>query len=198
MFSLLSGLWRYLFAKQTVNVLIIGLDNAGKTTFLERLKAIYLSATMAGPDSIPPTIGMNLGKMEIGGVEVIFWDLGGQQTLRSIWDHYFAEADGVVYVLDSADAERFAEAQGALNNVMGHHDLHTATPLMVLANKRDAEGACGTERAGAALGSGDFDSRPCRVEAVSGLTGAGVEGAVTWLVDAASKCKKEREVQGPA
>jgi len=198
MFSLLSGLWQYLFAKQTVNILIVGLDNAGKTTLLERLKTIYLSANMAGPDAIPPTIGMNLGKMEIVGVKVIFWDLGGQQTLRSIWAHYFAEADAVVYVLDSADEERFGEAKGALDNVMGHHDLPPAAPLMILANKRDAAGACGTEAAGAALGTAAFTSRPCRVEAASGLSGAGVEGAVAWLVDAASRCKKDREAQGPA
>ena len=103
-----------------------------------------------------------------------------------------------MYVLDSADAERFSEAKGALDNVMGHHDLPASAPLMILANKRDAVGACGTEQAGTALGTGAFDSRPCRVEAVSGLTGAGVESSATWLVDAASRSKTERMAQGPA
>ena len=154
MFSLLSGLWQYLFSKTEVQVLIIGLDNAGKTTVLERLKNIFLKTPEISAELIPPTIGMNLGKMEISGNKAIFWDLGGQQSLRSIWDHYFQEADAVLFVLDAADPSRFAEARAALQNVISHRELRPTVPLAVMANKQDVGEARAAAECGAALGVG--------------------------------------------
>ena len=213
MFSLLSGLWQYLFSKTEVQVLIIGLDNAGKTTVLERLKNIFLKTPEISAELIPPTIGMNLGKMEIAGNKAIFWDLGGQQSLRSIWDHYFQEADAVLFVLDAADPSRFAEARAALQNVIGHRELRPTVPLAVMANKQDVGEARGAAECGAALGvdegaagagaaAGRADgegggggagssAREVRVTGVSAKTYAGIEEAAVWLVQTAAQLKKE-------
>ncbi|RYY86087.1 hypothetical protein EON63_06340 [archaeon] len=65
-FSLLSGFWEYIFSKPKLNVLMIGLDHAGKTTLLERIKAFYHIPAIP-LDKIPPTIGMNLAKLHYKG-----------------------------------------------------------------------------------------------------------------------------------
>ncbi|CAM9316709.1 unnamed protein product, partial [Ectocarpus sp. 8 AP-2014] len=81
-FSLIAGLIRYLFSKTEVNVLILGLDYAGKTTLLEQMKGIFKKVQGIPPSKIPPTVGLNVGKMDVGGCKLTFWDLGGQVRLR--------------------------------------------------------------------------------------------------------------------
>lgn len=78
MFSLLSGFITWLFSKDELKVLMVGLDYAGKTTLLERIKHAYAPAYRGiALDAIPPTIGMNLAKVATQRVEVTFWDVGG-------------------------------------------------------------------------------------------------------------------------
>ncbi|GBG32724.1 ADP-ribosylation factor-related protein 1 [Hondaea fermentalgiana] len=137
MFSLLSGFFKWLFSKTEVQILIIGLDHAGKTTLLEQMKGIFhKSANQIPLDKIPPTVGLNIGRMDINNCRVIFWDLGGQIALRSIWDKYYSEAHGLIFVLDSADTDRFEEAKAAMESLVDHPEL-TGVPLLVCANKQD-------------------------------------------------------------
>mmetsp|Transcript_15626 Transcript_15626/g.30237 ORF Transcript_15626/g.30237 Transcript_15626/m.30237 type:complete len:233 (+) Transcript_15626:391-1089(+) len=137
MFSLLSGFFKWLFSKTEVQILIIGLDHAGKTTLLEQMKGIFQkSANQIPLDKIPPTVGLNIGRMDINNCRVIFWDLGGQIALRSIWDKYYSEAHGLVFVLDSADTDRFEEAKAAMESLVDHPEL-AGVPLLVCANKQD-------------------------------------------------------------
>ena len=114
MFGLIHGFIQHISAKDEVQILILGLDGAGKTTLLEQMKGIYKKTPGIPPDRIPPTIGLNLGKMDVNNCRVIFWDLGGQVRMRSIWEKYFAEAHGMIYVIDAADEERMEEARLAL------------------------------------------------------------------------------------
>ncbi|CAK4200616.1 unnamed protein product [Aphanomyces euteiches] len=114
MFSLLWGFWQYLFTKAEVHLLIIGLDYAGKTTLLEQLKTMFGKKAGIPLDKIPPTVGLNIAKVDIARTNVIFWDLGGQERLRAIWSKYYSESHGIVFVIDSADEERFEEAKTAL------------------------------------------------------------------------------------
>jgi signal recognition particle receptor subunit beta len=88
-----------------------GVDHAGKTTALEQMKALFQKIEPLPPEKIPPTVGLNIGRMEVGRVKLIFWDLGGQSGLRGIWEKYFAEVHGLVYVIDASDEERFEESR---------------------------------------------------------------------------------------
>ena len=108
---MLSGFLQYLFAKPKVNVLLIGLDNAGKTTLLERIKTQFGNMPGIPPDKIPPTIGMNLAKINYKGTSVIIWDLGGQIKMRNIWERYYETAHAIIFVVDSADVGRLEEAK---------------------------------------------------------------------------------------
>ena len=87
MFSLLYGFWKYWFQKDEYYVLILGLDNAGKTTFLEQAK-IRLNPNYKGVNlnKISCTVGLNIGKVESNNVLLNFWDLGGQSELQCLWD----------------------------------------------------------------------------------------------------------------
>mmetsp|Transcript_17826 Transcript_17826/g.21649 ORF Transcript_17826/g.21649 Transcript_17826/m.21649 type:complete len:245 (+) Transcript_17826:207-941(+) len=140
MFSLLAGFFKWLFSKTEVQILILGLDHAGKTTLLEQMKGFFQRIDGIPLDRIPPTVGLNIGRMDINNCRVIFWDLGGQARLRSIWDNYYAEAHGLLFVLDAADEQRFAEAKEAMNSLLCHPDL-TGIPMLVCANKQDLHNA---------------------------------------------------------
>lgn len=120
MFSLVSGCIEYLTRKQEINLLIVGLDGAGKTTLLEGLKAAFTEGGVAtAPNRILPTVGLNLARFQVGTMPVIAWDLGGAQTLRSIWEKYYKETHAVIYVVDAANVERIEEAKNVMDGLLG-------------------------------------------------------------------------------
>lgn len=77
MFGLLAGLWEYCFKKDELHVLILGVDKAGKTTLLEKMKSMYTDYMGLEPEKILPTVGLNVGRIEVHKSKLIFWDLGG-------------------------------------------------------------------------------------------------------------------------
>jgi len=214
MFALLTGFFQWLFSKTELQILIIGLDHAGKTTMLEQMKGLFQkSANRIPVDKIPPTVGLNIGRMEINNCRVIFWDLGGQVALRSIWDKYYSEAHGLIFVIDSADVDRFEEAKAAMEAIVDHPEL-AGVPLLVCANKQDLPTARSFEEietffqisnegaARYALTLGDSVGAPStssanassssmgrrrekKLQPISALTCAGIETGIRWLVDCA-------------
>ncbi|PLW14805.1 hypothetical protein PCANC_18896 [Puccinia coronata f. sp. avenae] len=107
MYRLLSGLHAHLTRKEEFNVIILGLDHAGKTTMLEKVKTIF-SPSQPGlsPSQITPTIGQNIGRITMSSTYLKFWDLGGSKDIRTIWEKYYEEADAICWVLDSQDRFR--------------------------------------------------------------------------------------------
>lgn len=135
MFSLLYGFWEYIFRKEESRILVVGIDKAGKTTLLEKLKSLYSGLPGLDPDKILPTVGLNVGRVEAHNSLLVFWDLGGQAGLRPIWDKYYSDSHGLVFTVDSSQPERFAEAKDALERALGSRDLFGA-PILVFANKQ--------------------------------------------------------------
>jgi uncharacterized membrane protein len=90
MYHLATGFYKLLTKKDEYNVLILGLDDAGKSTFLETAKTKF-SRNYKGMNLklITTTVGLNIGDIEIAGVKLSFWDLGGQKELQSLWDKVF-------------------------------------------------------------------------------------------------------------
>lgn len=95
-------------SNQTLQIVMLGLDSAGKTTVLYRLKFDQYLNTV-------PTIGFNCEKIrgtgKAKGVQFLVWDVGGQEKLRPLWRSYTRCTDGIVFVLDSVDVERMEEAK---------------------------------------------------------------------------------------
>jgi len=114
MYTLLSGLYRHLTRKDEYCICILGLDNAGKTTYLDCAKAKKIQGyKRADSGRVTSTVGLNVGSIDTGGVTLQFWDLGGQTELQTLWDKYYSECHGIIYVIDSYDRERIEESKEA-------------------------------------------------------------------------------------
>lgn len=87
------------------------MDYAGKTTLLEKIKGSFGNLPSIPPEKIPPTIGMNLAKIFYRNHQLVFWDLGGQLKMRSIWEKYYKEAHAIVFLIDAVDVARLEEAK---------------------------------------------------------------------------------------
>lgn len=129
------SLFPCLLSFQALHIVILGLDCAGKTTVLYRLRFNEFVNTV-------PTKGFNTEKIKVpigGGRRVAsfhFWDVGGQEKLRPLWRSYTRCADGIVFVVDSVDAERIEEAKTELHKVTRLAD-NQGVPVLVVANKQD-------------------------------------------------------------
>ena len=77
------------------------------------------------PASIVPTVGLNVGRVEAHHAQLLFWDLGGQAGLRSIWDKYFADSHALIFVVDSTRPARCASIAPS-----GIHGLAWTTAIM--------------------------------------------------------------------
>merc|ERR1719245_2639198 len=116
-------------------MVLLGVDNAGKTTILEQLKTLFGGKGMPA-DRIPPTIGLNLGRIRIDKIDAVFWDLGGHASFRSVSHNYYAEVHGILFVVDAADASRLEEAKAVLTECANHESLR-GVPVLCMANKQD-------------------------------------------------------------
>ncbi|KAK4799558.1 hypothetical protein SAY86_024923 [Trapa natans] len=189
MFSLFYGLWKYMFSKKEFHVLVLGIEKSGKTTLLEKLKSLYSNLEGLPPDRIVPTVGLNVGRVELPNAKLVFWDLGGQPGLRSIWEKYYEEAHAVVFVIDASCPSRFEDSKSALEKVLRNDDLQGA-PLLILANKQDLPEAVSTEELALYLDMKKLDERVSMYEAVSAYDGLGIRESVEWLVEVMERSKR--------
>ena len=120
--------------KREMRILMLGLDNSGKTSILYRLK-------LGQPKRTVPTIGFNVETLEYKNIAFTVWDVGGQEKLRALWRHYFASTQALIFVVDSSDRGRLQEAAEELHRLIKEEELQNAL-LLVLANKQDLPGAC--------------------------------------------------------
>ncbi|XP_077326742.1 uncharacterized protein LOC143961351 [Lithobates pipiens] len=134
--ALLSSLYQALmsFSGTKARILMLGLDAAGKTTILYKLKLNETVCTI-------PTIGFNVETVEpIRNVTFTVWDVAGQGNIANLWRHYYANTDGLIFVVDSADPERFDEARTALSAMLEDDEMR-GVPFLLMANKQDLPGA---------------------------------------------------------
>ena len=124
--------------KKEMRILMVGLDNAGKTTVLYKLKLGEVVTTI-------PTIGFNVETVEYKNISFTVWDVGGQTKIRPLWRHYFQNTQGLIFVVDSNDRDRIHETKDELHKMLNEDDLRDAV-LLVFANKQDIEGALSGEQ----------------------------------------------------
>ncbi|CAF0961280.1 unnamed protein product [Adineta steineri] len=126
-------------------ILMLGLDAAGKTTILYKVKLNENLQTI-------PTIGFNVEQVSpCRGVSFTVWDVGGQEKIRRLWQHYYQNADGLIFVIDSNDQERIEEAREELHGILSAPDM-SKVPLVILANKQDLPNAMKTSDIALKLG----------------------------------------------
>lgn len=113
---------------------MLGLDNAGKTTILWKLKL-----RKSAPTTVP-TVGFNVETVKHKNISFAVWDCGGQERIRPLWRHYFTGTNALIYVVDSSDLSRLEESKKELMRVITDKELANCL-LIVLANKQDVPGA---------------------------------------------------------
>ena len=126
-FNILSYLG--LYYQKTATIIFLGLDNAGKTTLLRRIKDDVVGVYQ-------PTFHPNYDDLVVGNVKFRTYDLGGHKSSRPLWSTYLEEIDGIVFIFDASDSSRFDEAKNELHQLLRKDNL-TETPILVLGNKID-------------------------------------------------------------
>ena len=102
-----SKIFSILFSNKEVRLLILGLDNAGKTTLLYQMQCGEVKVTV-------PTLGFNVESVKYENLTFQMWDLGGQSEIRPYWKCYYPKTNAVVFVIDSSDKERIDIAKQEL------------------------------------------------------------------------------------
>ncbi|KAL2164404.1 hypothetical protein VTH06DRAFT_3620 [Thermothelomyces fergusii] len=209
MYHLAKGLYRLATSKEEYSVLLLGLDNAGKTTFHEQVKAIFSPDGARANVKTVPTVGQNVSTIVLPDMYLKLWDVGGQLSLRRLWQSYYASCHAIVFVIDSTDigdgslehdaSGRLEECRLVLEDVLQNSEAE-GVPLLILANKQDREDCVEVVRIKEGLVKRVFEGdkaggiRDSRVLPVSALTGTGVREAVDWV---RSRVKWNKESRPP-
>mmetsp|Transcript_36480 Transcript_36480/g.71638 ORF Transcript_36480/g.71638 Transcript_36480/m.71638 type:complete len:180 (+) Transcript_36480:123-662(+) len=154
-------------------ILMVGLDAAGKTSILYKLKLGEVITTI-------PTIGFNVEQVEYKRLSMTVWDVGGQDRIRVLWRHYYANTNAIIFVVDSSDHERMDAARQELDKMFAEDELRDAA-LLVFANKQDLPGAMKVKDLTKALGLHRLRDRPWYVQGTSAPTGDGLYEGLDWL-----------------
>lgn len=162
-----------LFGKKPLRILMVGLDAAGKTTILYKLKLGKVVTTI-------PTIGFNVETVEYNNIAFTVWDVGGQDKIRSLWRHYFHDTDGLIFVIDSNDRERLAGAKRELHNMLLETTMKNAV-LLVFANKQDLPNAMGVSDIANGLGLNELRHRKWHIQLSCARRGTGLFQGLDWL-----------------
>uniref|UniRef100_A0A6N2LJA3 ADP-ribosylation factor n=1 Tax=Salix viminalis TaxID=40686 RepID=A0A6N2LJA3_SALVM len=169
----LSKLFSGLFAKKEMRILMVGLDAAGKTTILYKLKLGEIVTTI-------PTIGFNVETVEYKNISFTVWDVGGQDKIRPLWRHYFQNTQGLIFVVDSNDRDRVVEARDELHRMLNEDELRDAV-LLVFANKQDLPNAMNAAEITDKLGLHSLRQRHWYIQSTCATSGEGLYEGLDWL-----------------
>jgi GTPase SAR1 family protein len=195
------------FGTKESRILMVGLDAAGKTTILYKLKLGEVVTTI-------PTIGFNVETVRYKNVDFTMWDIGGQDRIRPLWRHYYTNTEvthilthlsetrmcdngkqniykiisqAIIFVVDSNDRDRIDDKSGYENNAreelarMLQEDELRNAKLLVLANKQDLPNAMKVQEITERLGLNKLRNRQWYIQGASAPTGDGVYEGLDWL-----------------
>jgi ADP-ribosylation factor 1/2 len=167
-----------LTSKKEQRILMVGLDAAGKTTILYKLKLGDVVTTI-------PTIGFNVETVDYKNISFTVWDVGGQDKIRPLWRHYYQNTNGVIFVVDSNDRERIDDTKDELHKMLNEDELRDAV-LLVFANKQDLPNAMNAKEITERLGLNSMRQRRWYIQPTCATTGDGLYEGLDWLSGALS------------
>ncbi|XP_052779201.1 ADP-ribosylation factor-like protein 6 [Mya arenaria] len=164
---------------EEANILVVGLDNSGKTTILNQMK---------GEDSramdIVPTIGFSVEKFKAKSLTITAFDMSGQGRYRTLWEQYYRDCQGIIFVIDSSDKIRMVVAKDELDSLMKHGELaHKRVPILFFANKSDLRDAVSSVKVSTLMKLEEIRDKPWHICASNGLTGEGLHEGIDWLTE---------------
>ena len=161
-------------SRSNFKIIILGIQNAGKTTILYRLSLGQLVQTT-------PTIGSNVEEISYNNVKLQAWDLGGQESTRSVWDVYFVNTDAIIYVIDTHETN-YEESKNQFYKLLENEALKN-TVILIYANKQDLQGAKGVNEIMQIYEFDKIKDHIWHIQPCSAQTGEGLVTGMKWLSD---------------
>eukprot|EP00441_Pelagodinium_beii_P016671 CAMPEP_0197671850 /NCGR_PEP_ID=MMETSP1338-20131121/77580_1 /TAXON_ID=43686 ORGANISM="Pelagodinium beii, Strain RCC1491" /NCGR_SAMPLE_ID=MMETSP1338 /ASSEMBLY_ACC=CAM_ASM_000754 /LENGTH=187 /DNA_ID=CAMNT_0043251831 /DNA_START=114 /DNA_END=674 /DNA_ORIENTATION=+ len=160
--------------REEMKVFLIGLDGAGKTTILYRLK---LDEDVTNPSDV----GFNVESIEYQDVQFTFWDGSGRSDMRPLWRHYYCGFHGIIFVVDCSDKQRAELAHEEFAKMLGNEEIQNQdVVVLVYANKTDLPDAMTVEDVTKLL-----ELEKCKLRwkilGSCGTDGTGLWEGVEWL-----------------
>ncbi|KAL6659167.1 hypothetical protein ACP70R_003207 [Stipagrostis hirtigluma subsp. patula] len=188
-----TRLFSSLFGNREARILVLGLDNAGKTTILYRLQMGEVVSTI-------PTIGFNVETVQYNNIKFQVWDLEWSNKhqrvletfaqvllkplfLRPYWRCYFPNTQAIIYVVDSSDTDRLVTAKEEFHAILEEDELKGAV-VLVYANKQDLPGALDDAAITESLELHKIKSRQWAIFKTSAIKGEGLFEGLDWLSNA--------------
>merc|ERR1712216_1067209 len=169
----LAKVWDRLVGKQEMRIVMVGLDAAGKTTVLYKMKLGEVITTV-------PTIGFNVETVEYKNITFTVWDIGGQDKIRKLWRYYYTGTDAAIFIVDSSDRDRIEDAREELVKMLMDDEMREAA-LLVLANKQDLPGAMKTSEVAEKLDLHSLRNRQWFIQGACATRGDGLIEGLDWL-----------------
>jgi ADP-ribosylation factor protein 1 len=181
-----------IMGKDEMRILMVGLDAAGKTTILYKMKLGDVINTI-------PTIGFNVETVEYKNIEFTVWDIGGQHLIRPLWRHYYKGSEAVIFVVDSNDRDRIDDngsnsnddnVRDQLHSMLADEELNGAA-LLVFANKQDLPNAMSVDEITQRLQLNKLRNREWYIQSSCARSGDGLYEGLDWLSHTLKKMKKK-------
>ncbi|EON62212.1 ADP-ribosylation factor-like 2 [Coniosporium apollinis CBS 100218] len=174
---MLSILRKARLKDKEMRILMLGLDNAGKTTIVKKIMNEDVN-------SVSPTLGFIIKTIEYEGYKLNIWDVGGQKTLRTYWKNYFEKTDTLIWVVDATDRERIDDCRKELMGLLLEEATQrlTGASLLVFKNKSDVPSAMSDDDVREALQLDSIRTHRWTIMACSAITGQNLQEGLQWVV----------------
>ncbi|CAO2652356.1 Nn.00g006390.m01.CDS01 [Neocucurbitaria sp. VM-36] len=171
---MLSILRKARLKDKEMRILMLGLDNAGKTTIVKKIMNEDVN-------SVSPTLGFIIKTIEYDGYKLNIWDVGGQKTLRTYWKNYFEKTDTLIWVVDATDRDRIDDCRQELAGLLLEERLSGAS-LLVFKNKSDVTGAMTEDEVREGLRLDAIKTHKWTIMTCSAMTGLNLQEGLEWVV----------------
>ncbi|KAH0362029.1 ARF/SAR superfamily, partial [Aureobasidium melanogenum] len=171
---MLSILRKARLKDKEMRILMLGLDNSGKTSIVKNIMGEDIN-------TVSPTLGFIIKTIDYDGYKLNIWDVGGQKTLRTYWKNYFEKTDTLIWVVDGTDRERIDDCRQELEGLLLQERLMGAS-LLVFKNKSDVAGCMSSEEIRKALRLDTIHTHRWNIMECSALTGLNLQEGLQWVV----------------
>ncbi|KAF7846528.1 hypothetical protein BT93_L4195 [Corymbia citriodora subsp. variegata] len=171
---MLSVLRKARLKDKEMRILMLGLDNAGKTTIVKMIMNEDVN-------TVSPTLGFIIKTIDFQGYKLNIWDVGGQKTIRSYWRNYFEKTDALIWVVDATDRLRIEDCRAELRGLLKEERLSGAS-LLVFLNKIDIVGCMSREEVRYKLELDNIATHKWTIVECSAITGHNLKAGLGWVV----------------